>query len=168
MGKSINGKELGEGISQRKSDGLYCARYTNRNGKRKVIYGKNLRKLKQDLKQAIKEDKNKENILQDFTLNGWFDFWFENYKLNRGLSELYLENIVRYYDIYVRKHGKIDITKFRNIDALVIIRKALKNSNTAGEIVRQTLVQMLDKAVDNAIVTRNVCRSIEPQRRRKK
>lgn len=32
MGKSLNGKELGQGISQRK-DGLYQARFTNRFGK---------------------------------------------------------------------------------------------------------------------------------------
>ena len=32
MGKSLNGKELGKGISQRK-DGLYQARFINRFGK---------------------------------------------------------------------------------------------------------------------------------------
>ena len=32
MGKSLNGKELGKGISQRK-DGLYQARFVNRFGK---------------------------------------------------------------------------------------------------------------------------------------
>ena len=36
MGKSLNGKELGKGISQRK-DGLYQARFVNRFGKRKTI-----------------------------------------------------------------------------------------------------------------------------------
>lgn len=39
MGKSLKGKELGKGISQRK-DGLYQARFTNRFGKRQVIYDK--------------------------------------------------------------------------------------------------------------------------------
>ena len=34
MGKSLNGKELGKVISQRKEDGLYIARFTNRFGKR--------------------------------------------------------------------------------------------------------------------------------------
>ena len=42
MGKDLKGKELGVGISQRK-DGLYQARYSDRWGKRKTIYGKNLR-----------------------------------------------------------------------------------------------------------------------------
>ena len=33
MGKSIKGKELGKGITQRKSDGLYQGRFVNRFGK---------------------------------------------------------------------------------------------------------------------------------------
>ena len=42
MGKSLNGKELGNGISQRK-DGLYQARFINRFGKRQTIYAKTLK-----------------------------------------------------------------------------------------------------------------------------
>ena len=38
MGKSLNGKELGKGITQRK-DGLYQARFINRFGKRQTLYG---------------------------------------------------------------------------------------------------------------------------------
>ena len=33
MGKNLRGKEIGKGISQRK-DGLYCARFVNKRGKR--------------------------------------------------------------------------------------------------------------------------------------
>ena len=36
MGKSLKGKELGVGISQRQ-DGLYQARFTNRFGKRETL-----------------------------------------------------------------------------------------------------------------------------------
>lgn len=39
MGKSLRGKELEKGIHQRE-DGLYQARFTNRFGKRQVIYDK--------------------------------------------------------------------------------------------------------------------------------
>ena len=38
MGKSIKGKELGKGITQRKSDGLYQGRFVNRFGKTQTIY----------------------------------------------------------------------------------------------------------------------------------
>ena len=88
MGKGLNGTELGVGISQRK-DGIYCARFVNRLGHRKYIYDNNLRRIKQLLKQAIKEDKEKSNLEYDYTLNQWFDFWFENYKQKEGMSKRY-------------------------------------------------------------------------------
>ena len=44
MGKSLNGKELGKGITQRK-DGLYQARFTNRFGKRQTIYAKTVTEI---------------------------------------------------------------------------------------------------------------------------
>ena len=45
MGKSLNGKELGKGISQRKA-GLYQARFVNRFGKRETIYAKTLNEIR--------------------------------------------------------------------------------------------------------------------------
>ena len=41
MGKSLNGKELGKGLSQRK-DGLYQGRFVNRFGKKQTVYAKTL------------------------------------------------------------------------------------------------------------------------------
>lgn len=49
MGKSLNGKELGKGISQRK-DGLYQARFVNRFGKRETIYAKTLNEIRHQLR----------------------------------------------------------------------------------------------------------------------
>ena len=37
MGKNLKGKELGKGITQRKSDGLYQGRFVNRFGKTQTI-----------------------------------------------------------------------------------------------------------------------------------
>ena len=53
MGKSLKGKELGTGISQRK-DGLYTARYTNRQGERKQKYFKKLQECRQWQINSIK------------------------------------------------------------------------------------------------------------------
>ena len=51
MGKSLNGKELGKGISQRKEDGLYIARFTNRFGKRQVISDKTYNGVQKKLRE---------------------------------------------------------------------------------------------------------------------
>ncbi|MCI8892505.1 MAG: hypothetical protein HFH34_14455 [Eubacterium sp.] len=50
MGKPLKGKELGKGISQRK-DGLYQGRFTNRFGKRQVIYDKTYNGIQKSMLQ---------------------------------------------------------------------------------------------------------------------
>ena len=47
MGKSINNKELGKGISQRK-DGLYQGRFVNRFGKKQTVYARTLNEVRQN------------------------------------------------------------------------------------------------------------------------
>ena len=73
MGKSLNGKELGQGITQRK-DGRYQARFMNRFGKRQTIYGKTLNEIRQKLRTEQYEDEKQINVISsDMTLNEWFD-----------------------------------------------------------------------------------------------
>lgn len=73
MGKSINGKELGRGISQRKSDGLFQGRYVNRFGKRETIYAKTLPELRQRLRQLQYEDEKCLNVVnKEMTLDEWY------------------------------------------------------------------------------------------------
>ena len=64
MGKSLNGKELGQGISQRK-DGLYQARFTNRFGKRQTIYSKSITELRAKLRDKQYEDSNELNVINN-------------------------------------------------------------------------------------------------------
>lgn len=47
MGKSLQGKELGSNITQRK-DGRYQGSFVNRFGKRQYIYDTKLSELKKD------------------------------------------------------------------------------------------------------------------------
>lgn len=79
MGKDLKGKELGVGLSQRK-DGLYQARYSDRWGKRKTIYGKNLRELRKELAEAVAGNENFSSIKNEITLDKWFERWMEVYK----------------------------------------------------------------------------------------
>ena len=61
MGKSLNGKELGNGISQRK-DGLYQARFINRFGKRQTIYAKTLNEVRHKLRTEQYNDEKAPDI----------------------------------------------------------------------------------------------------------
>lgn len=76
MGKSLAGKELGQGVSQRK-DGRYQARFTNRFGKRQTIYAKTLNETHQKLRNEQYEDEKKLNVVSsDMTLdNGLMSGW---------------------------------------------------------------------------------------------
>lgn len=49
IGKSLNGKELGKVISQRK-DGLYQGRFVNRFGKKQTFYAKTFNEVRQKLR----------------------------------------------------------------------------------------------------------------------
>ena len=82
MGKSLNGKELGNGISQRK-DGLYQARFINRFGKRQTIYAKTLNEVRHKLRTEQYNDEKAINVVdKNMTLNEWFDIWLSTCKKN--------------------------------------------------------------------------------------
>ena len=62
MGKSLNGKELGKGITQRK-DGTYQGRFINRFGKRQTVYGKTLTEVSKKLRDAQYTDEKQINVV---------------------------------------------------------------------------------------------------------
>lgn len=79
MGKDLKGKELGEGITQRK-DGRYQARYTDRFGNRKTIYSCNLMELRKEFAKAVANDSNLSNVRKNMTVNDWHTIWMDVYK----------------------------------------------------------------------------------------
>ncbi len=104
MGKSLNGKELGEGLSQRK-DGRFSARYRSKAGKRIEKYFDSVTDAKRWLEKAKYEDRNlkmlapfdtvAKNILDndaplvqlsDMTVDQWFDFWLHNIVADRAYN----------------------------------------------------------------------------------
>lgn len=74
MGKDLKGKELGKGISQRK-DGRYQARFTDRFGKRRCVYGITLKEVKNALMSEVVDNYSKNNaeIIEPFELAGYLD-----------------------------------------------------------------------------------------------
>ena len=83
MGKSIKGKELGKGITQRKSDGLYQGRFVNRFGKTQTIYASNLNELRKRMREEQYEDEKALNVVtKDVTLDEWYEIWMNTCKKN--------------------------------------------------------------------------------------
>ncbi len=78
MGKNLKGKECGKGIYQRK-DGLYSAKYSAKNGKRKEKYFKTLPEAKNRLADARYEERHNLIVTSpDMTVDKWFEYWIEN------------------------------------------------------------------------------------------
>lgn len=156
MGKDLKGKELGVGLSQRK-DGVYQARYSDRWGKRKTIYGKNVRELRKRLAEAIAENSSFSSIKDDIELDRWFDLWMEIYKeksvrpnTKREYTHIYKKNISPYLG-------------GRNINSLVKsdIQRLVDTASDHGYTyerqnkIRVILRDMLQRAVEDNLVINN-------------
>ncbi|MGN0331496.1 MAG: tyrosine-type recombinase/integrase [Lachnospiraceae bacterium] len=156
MGKDLKGKELGVGITQRK-DGTYQARYTDRWGKRKTIYNKNLRELRKQLAEAVSNNEHFTSIKSDITLDRWFDRWMEVYK-----DKSIRPNTKREYT-HIYKKNISPFLGYRNINSLVksdiqlLIDKAHDNGYMyeRQSKIKVILRDMLQRAVEDNLVVNN-------------
>lgn len=116
MGKSLNGKELGKGITQRK-DGTYQATYYNEVGDRKYLYDKNLRSLKRrqkDKQREIETNKMLGIIPCNKTLN---DVYLEYLELRgKDLKTSTLNGYMRVYEKVQDMIGNKRVNQFTKVD----------------------------------------------------
>lgn len=157
MGKSLSGKELGTGLSQRKN-GLYVGRFTNRYGERVYIYGKTLREVKANLRQAQHDDDKCVNIIDDgTTLDEWFPIFMTTFK--RRIRNSTRERYRQKYSSIKKELG------WRKLTALdIIIMQPVFNempSNDYRKKAKALLVEMLDKAVEADRLVKNPAKAIE-------
>ena len=96
MGKNLKGKECGNGICQRK-DGRYCARFVDRNGKRRYHYFTSLPEARNWLADAQYENRHGTVLASsDMTVDAWYQYWSET--IIAGLVPNTLRN---YRDRYI-------------------------------------------------------------------
>lgn len=158
MGKSLNGKELGKNISQRK-DGLYQARFTNRFGKRQTIYAKTLNEVRTKLREEQYEDAKETNVVtKDMTLDEWFRIWMDTCKKNCRASTKQT-----YTTHYKRIQGDLGWRKLTSLN-LIILQNAINElcSDNARKNSKKILVDMFEKAIDTNLLTKNVAKQINP------
>lgn len=156
MGKSIKGKELGKGISQRK-DGLYQARFINRFGKRQTIYAKTYHEITKKLRDSQYEDEKKLNVVNsNMTLNEWYDIWLETCKKHCR------DTTKRTYTIqYNRLREDLGWRKLSNLN-LVIIQNAFNNlkSDSSRRDCKAILVDILNRAMETDLINKNIALSV--------
>lgn len=157
MGKSINGKELGKGISQRKRDGLYQGRFVNRFGKRETIYEKSLSELRRRLRNAQYEDEKQINVVtKDITLDEWYEVWMNTCKKNCRNSTK-----ATYATQYRQIKKSLGWRKLASLN-LVVVQQTINSLRTDNQRknIKKLLVDMLDKAMDSDLLTRNVAKKV--------
>lgn len=156
MGKSLNGKELGKGISQRK-DGLYQGRFVNRFGKKQTLYAKTLKDIRQKLRNAQYEDEKALNVVtKEITLDEWYKVWIATCKKNCRESTK-----ATYAGQYKRVQKALGWRKLTSLN-LIIIQQAINELGTDNQRkeTKKILVDMLSKAVDADLLIKNSARMV--------
>lgn len=156
MGKSLNGKELGKGISQRK-DGLYQGRFVNRFGKKQTLYAKALKDIRQKLRNAQYEDEKALNVVtKEITLDEWYKVWMATCKKNCRESTK-----ATYAGQYKRVQKALGWRKLTSLN-LIIIQQAINELGTDNQRkeTKKILVDMLSKAVDADLLNKNSARMV--------
>lgn len=162
MGKDLNGKELGEGFRQRK-DGAYSARFVNRFGKRKELYGATFKEVKNKLKNAQLEDARLSNVVNSkIILEEWYEKWFRVYKLPviRRSSAMYYKYIYEYLIRPVIGGKKlVELTQIEVLNTLTIAKEKGYGYEVLNKM-KILMVDMLNRAMQDDFVNKNVARGV--------
>ncbi|MCD7840827.1 MAG: site-specific integrase [Erysipelotrichaceae bacterium] len=167
MGKSFDKeKELGKNISQRK-DGLYQAAYMDENGKRKYMYGRNLRKLQQELKYKQQEIESIK-LDSDMALKTGFDYmptfgevwaeYCENRLYETGLKEKTIQNYKAVYNATIKNNKQIEnvrVNQFTRGYCEKLLRQVKKEHGTSVQNFRIVSNNVFNYAIDCELIDHN-------------
>lgn len=158
MGKSLNGKELGRGITQRK-DGIYQARFTNRFGKRQTLYAATVTEITKKLRDEQYNDEKQLNVIgAGMTLDEWYEKWITTCKKHCR------DTTKRTYTIqYNRLKESLGWRKLSRLN-LIILQDAFNQLETDKMRCdcKALLVDMLNSAVEADILHKNIAVGINP------
>nr|DAE30083.1 MAG TPA: Integrase [virus sp. ctQmo6] len=159
MGKSLKGKELGEGISQRK-DGYYVGRYTDRTGKRRQKLFRSVRECQKWVADGKYNDEHSDiEQPENMTVDAWYEIWID---MKRRTVK---QGTVFNYSFNYKKHikPKIGEKEIKKVNPL-ICQKVLNDMSDSGmkngteNIVKAIMSNMFEYAVQNDIIPKNPCK----------
>lgn len=156
MGKDLKGRELGEGIVQRK-DGFYTGRFTDRKGKRKQRYFKKLQDCRKWIADARFLDEHSDiSVCDDMLVDAWFEYF-----LNEVKGNTIRPNTRRYYrerfERNIKDHiGKMLLSEVKPIRCQHILNSmAPTYAESTIYQCRLILYTLFQTAVDNDIIMKN-------------
>lgn len=162
MGKDLKGKELGSGLMQRK-DGTYQARYIDRFGKRKSLYGKKLPDLRKRLATAVAENETCTSIRNEITLDDWFKRWIKVYKKKsvrpntlREYTHIYNKNI----SPFLGNHKITSLIK-SNVQELIDIASDKGYGYERQNKIKVILSDMFQRAMEDELMVKNPAKGVK-------
>lgn len=158
MGKDLKGRELGQGISQRKSDGLYTARFTSRRtGKVVQRYFPKLQDCKKWYIDAKYEDEHFTiTAASNMTVTAWFEYWISDIKEGKTKQNTMKMFKSRFEYNIEPVIGKMLMQDVKPMNCQkVLTNMAEKYGNSTIRLARCTMKSMFDDAVENDIILKN-------------
>lgn len=157
MGKDLRGKELGEGVSQRK-DGRYTARFTSKTGKRVQKYFEKASEAKKWIIEARYEDEHN-NIAAstNMTLDAWFEFWIESIKGNTIKYNTKIHYRSGYENWIKPVIGNMPLSEIKPMHCQAVINNAQDRGQKLSTVKRVYLIMsiIIGGAVDNELIPKN-------------
>lgn len=162
IGRDLNGKELGKGITQRKN-GVYQA-CVHIKGYGKPIYAssKDLKEIRRKKEAILERCKCSLRVdARNITLNNWFDEWMELYVVGK-VKKSTISNYIVEYGMCREYIGNTAIDRLHTflIQRMVneLLRKGYKKSSV--QIVISVLSMCLERAVIARIILFNPCKGV--------
>ncbi len=157
MGKDLKGKELSAGISQRK-DGLYTARFTDRNGKRRQRYFKKLQECRKWIADARFEDEHSDiNAVGDMSVSAWFDYWIENFKTG-NVKQKTIQNYKDRFRLNIKPcMGDMMLSDVKPLHCQNVLNMMAKDGYCTSTIKLSgiTMRTLFGSAVENGLIMKN-------------
>ena len=156
MGKDLKGRELGTGLYQRK-DRRYEAKAVV-NGVKIDIYDTKLSSLKKRFAEAKQEaEMGMTYRFKNATLNEWFDFWFDTYKVPALKEQSIMPMKSKFKNTFGKLLGDYRLNRIKNID-IQSAMNTLAKTGVAVSSIREALNRMsdcLESAKNNGLIAIN-------------
>lgn len=152
---------------KRRADGRYCKQilvgYTP-DGKRKMknIYGKTIKEVEQKERELRDNIENGIDLTkQDITLKEWSLQWLNVYKNNvaRATRAMYKSSLNNHI---IPVLGDKPLSKLKPFHIQKAINEILDSGHTrTGEIFKLTIKQIISRAVQEELISNNICNNLE-------
>lgn len=161
MGKDLSGKELGKGIRQNKN-GKYEARYIDRFGNRKSLYGTSKVEIRNKLQVALKENAEKGSVRKRLTVRQWYREWMKTYKepVIRPNTKRHYEHIFESHILPSLGDMYVDEVRQMHVKNLINVLDARGYQWETQNKVRILLLDMFNIAMENDYALKNAAKGV--------